>query len=166
MNRLLGYFFAMAFCWHSPIHIAAQDDLSEIGGDLGRNDAGEITFVDLTRTGADDRVFDSISKLTQLESLNLTGTKITDAGLQKLPVLQNLKYVELGGTNVTDIALASLAKQTSLEHIGLDGTHVTDDGIAAIKHLPNLDRLILGAKPTEAFALVMPPQRAADRAPR
>ena len=79
----------------------------------------------------------SLSDLTNLTSLHLSGTGLSD--ISPLSDLTNLTYLELSGTNLSDISpLSDLTNLTSLE---LWQTSVSD--ISAVSDLTKLQRLLL-----------------------
>ena len=93
--------------------------------------------LDLDDTGATDAGLASIAGLTNLTRLNLDGTAVTDAGLIHLRGLKNIKRLVLSGTAVTDAGLRQLSNLTTLRSLIVGRTAVTAEGIAELtKTLP------------------------------
>ncbi|WP_146517810.1 hypothetical protein Pla52nx_000321 [Stieleria varia] len=90
---------------------------------------------------------DSLDRLNQLESLDLTRT-VLDYG--SMPWLRNarLKWFSAAHTRFSDPALADLCQCTQLRHIDLERTAVTDKGIQLLSQLPNLRYVKLHRTPT------------------
>ena len=116
------------------------------------------------RSGADPRIFESISHLTGLEILTLFSTGITDEGLEHLRPLRSLKGLELMetsigsrglavlkdlpaleylqlGTGATDADLKQIAQVSSLRWLNIVGGRMWGPGLAELAKLPRLERL-------------------------
>ncbi|MSQ96825.1 MAG: tetratricopeptide repeat protein [Gemmataceae bacterium] len=86
----------------------------------------------------------SLSALTQLEYLDLTGSSVTDTGLAQLRVLPNLLVLRLGSCHgITDHGLAHIAALPHLEGLVLAGCLVTDHGLIHLSRLKKLADLSL-----------------------
>jgi len=90
-----------------------------------------------SRTGADPRIFESISRLTGLKILTLFGTGITDEGLECVRPLRSLRGMELLQASISNRGLAVLQDLPALEYLELD-TGLTDAGLRQIAQMPNL----------------------------
>jgi hypothetical protein len=81
----------------------------------------------------------SLSGLTNLENLSLTGPGIGDAGLKHLASLTNLKYLQIGGsTNLTDNGLKHLANMRRLDSLTIGDSRITERGLAHLYPLKTL----------------------------
>ena len=70
--------------------------------------------------------------------------KAWNAGLQPLSRLINLQRLELGGTPLGDDALSHVAGLTKLRELGLSQTDISNSGLTHLQHLSNLKKLNLG----------------------
>jgi hypothetical protein len=80
-----------------------------------------------------DRDLETVSKLSRLHSLDLSGAPITDAGLEHLKALSRLDFLVLLNTAVTDSGLTHLEKLTSLRYVYLNQTAVTAQGVQRLQ---------------------------------
>jgi hypothetical protein len=113
------------------------DDLAGLS-ELGPNDlfwlsVGSEIYL---RTGADPRMFEPISRLTDLRILTLFSTGITDEGLEHLKPLRSLRGLELMQTSISSRGLAVLKDLSALEYLQLTG--VTDADLRQVAQLSNL----------------------------
>lgn len=116
---------------------------------------GQILQTDLGRveidlTGA-DKLTDSgmwkLTKLQQLQKVNLTGTNIGDEGLKALATLPQLKSLDLTQTNITNEGMKTLLAVRNLKFLGVAQTRVKNDGLATIGKMSNLKKLSIGFLP-------------------
>jgi hypothetical protein len=84
-----------------------------------------VDFVPVTDAG-----LVRLSRLSQLQVLDLAGTQVTDVGLDYLEKLAQLKNLNLECTSITDVGLEHLSDLTQLQVLDLVGTQVTDNGVA------------------------------------
>ena len=81
----------------------------------------------------------SLSGLTNMEDLTLTGSGIGDAGLKHLTTLTNLKYLQIqGGANLTADGLKHLANMRRLDSLFIGDSRITERGLAHLYHLKTL----------------------------
>ena len=74
-----------------------------------QDDAGEIIGVDLSNSWLTDADLESLARLPQLETINLSYTKITDPGLEHLRPSKTVKMLNLYYAEaVTDQGIAHL----------------------------------------------------------
>lgn len=66
--------------------------------------------------------WEHLSRLSQVETLNLTSTNITDADVPVLISMTGLKDLNISNTVLTDAALAHLAKLENLEILRMENT--------------------------------------------
>ncbi|MGH9420504.1 MAG: hypothetical protein ACRD3J_11050, partial [Thermoanaerobaculia bacterium] len=69
--------------------------IDELGGTAVRNDAGQITSVDLSGTWVTDADLGALASLSSLTRINLAHTRISDQGLHQLRPLQNITDLNL-----------------------------------------------------------------------
>jgi len=79
-----------------------------------------------------------LSRLENLERLDLSSSAVADEGLRHLGKLRKLKELILVDTKITDAGLANLAEVASLEVLRFDGTPVTDAGLPHLRALKKL----------------------------
>lgn len=82
--------------------------LEKLGARLERNEPGEVTAVDLSRSPITDAGLEHLRRLPQLQQLNLDGTRITDDGLVILKGLTNLRELDISDTQISDAGFAEL----------------------------------------------------------
>jgi hypothetical protein len=76
-----------------------------------------------------------ISRLSNLDSLELMATDITDEGLTYISTLPRLRYLSLRGCKITDAGLPSLRLCTSLRNVDVRDTLVTQRGKQMLKKM-------------------------------
>jgi hypothetical protein len=101
-----------------------------------------VPFVRLTPNGPHADELKLLERLSQLESVKLSGTGVTDAMLEHLRGLHQLKCVQLGGCHqITDAGLEHLKGLSQLRELDLSETQVTVAGIARLSGLSQLRRI-------------------------
>lgn len=85
----------------------------------------------------------TLSQLTQLRSLDLTGAELTDESTEELAKLRHLETLDLSETSIGDSSLCHIAKLTSLEWLDLAETLVTASGLKSLSTLRSLESLNL-----------------------
>jgi hypothetical protein len=81
----------------------------------------------------------SLSGLTNLEDLSLTGSGIGDAGLKHLAALTNLKHLQIqGSANLTADGLKHLANMRRLDSLFIGDSRITGQGLAHLYPLKTL----------------------------
>ncbi|KAG7390678.1 hypothetical protein PHYPSEUDO_007140 [Phytophthora pseudosyringae] len=97
------------------------------------------------------RGFQFISRLTQLEHLELGETALTDSGLLEIcNGVRNLKALNISNTEVSDSGTPGLAKLKDLRILRLDTPGITNRALANLSFLPHLERLdLFGANITD-----------------
>jgi hypothetical protein len=74
-----------------------------------------------------------VAKLTNLETLDLSGTGISDAGIAKLAALTHLKDLDIHWTNVSDAGLRHLCGMRTLRHVRAFSTKATSAGVGELR---------------------------------
>lgn len=98
----------------------------------------ELESLDLSGSNITDSGLVHLKGLVKLKSLDLSDTEITDAGLVHLKGLVKLESFNLGVAGISDVGLKHLQGLTSLTGLNLQDTEVTDEGVAELqKSLPN-----------------------------
>jgi Leucine-rich repeat (LRR) protein len=90
-----------------------------------------------------DADLNEISKLENLETLDLSFGEITNQALEHIMGLKKLQILDLRNTQINDAGLAMLEELTSLKHLYLTGCPITDDGLVHLRKL-NLESLYIG----------------------
>lgn len=94
----------------------------------------------LSGSGVNGSDCQSISRLTQLEKLDLSNTKISKGAIKVVSKIKSLRHLILANTEIKDAALDSL---TQLEILSLAQAHLWPPDIEKLKRLVNLKRLDL-----------------------
>ena len=148
---------------------ANPDWITDAGGTVTRDRAGNIIAVDLRASWVTDADMPQLAALLHLAQLDLSHTRITDHGLQQLknaPAItelnlyyaeqitdegmaavkgwKRLKRLNLRGTKVTDTTLEHLADVTTLEALDVGYAQITDVGLDRLTPLQNLRELTIG----------------------
>jgi F-box/leucine-rich repeat protein 14 len=87
-----------------------------------------------------DKGLASLTPLSNLRRLYIGGP-VTDIGLEHISRLRNLEELNISGSGVTDNGMAHLAKLTNLKSLFLFECPVTRKGLAALAGLTSLQRL-------------------------
>jgi Leucine-rich repeat (LRR) protein len=163
--------------WHRALALSAAQlpdaaiaaDIESQGGQVVRDQKGNIVEISLARTWATDADVEritgiktlkkldlsltyvsdagaaSIAKLTQLEELNLFAAEfLTDAAIAFFRGNSNLKVLNLRGTDVTDTSLEYVGRLTNLRSLDISFTQITDVGMEHLAPLSQLEALNVG----------------------
>jgi serine/threonine protein kinase len=101
-----------------------------------------IVFWDTDAVGDSD--LEIISRLRELEGLQLQRVPITDRGMPYVARISSLRWVSLSDTKLTPRGLVHLRGLANLENLGLGGLPVSDTVLRELKHFKRLKRLGLG----------------------
>ena len=101
-----------------------------------------FAYLDFSKVETDDRVFAVISKLTNLQALNLDGADLSNQGLKDLSNLRQLQYLYLSRSGITDRTLEWLPTG-SLEQLISNQTKISDRGLKSIQKCRDLRKLNL-----------------------
>jgi Leucine-rich repeat (LRR) protein len=105
-----------------------------------------------------DQDLSNVSKLENLETLDLSFGEITNQALAHIKELKKLQTLDLRNTQISDAGLAMLEELPSLKHLYLTNCPITDDGLVHLQKL-NLESLYVGGPPpihTEKGVLISP----------
>ncbi len=104
-----------------------------------------LRFLGLRLNPITSRALLSISRLPELEILQLTETRVSDKGLELLKNLKQLRSLSFGvydrGAPISDAGAAKLAGLSNLKRLSLNGTLITKEGLAQVAKLPKLEEL-------------------------
>jgi Leucine-rich repeat (LRR) protein len=95
-----------------------------------------------------DADLNEVSKLENLETLDLSFGEITNQALEHIKGLKKLKTLDLRKTQVNDAGLAMLQELPNLKHLYLTGCPITDDGLIHVQKL-NPESLYVGGFSTK-----------------
>jgi hypothetical protein len=90
-----------------------------------------------------DEDLKDVSKLADLQVLDLSYSEITNAGLQHLRGLKHLHTLDLRNTRIDDAGLQVLQHLKNLKRLYLTNCPVTDKGLVHLHELANLEELFL-----------------------
>lgn len=91
----------------------------------------------------EDEAMAAIGKLTRLRELSLINRRITDGGCAELSRLTALETLDLSGAGATNLEGLDAALLARLEKVDLSSTGLTNAGFARICRAPNLKVLVL-----------------------
>ena len=111
-----------------------------LGDDLFAN----VTAVYFVSPRVDDAGLEGLTRLAQLQWLDLSGTEISDSELQHLKGLSRLRGICLDNTTISDGGLEHLKGLTQLQTLWLNDTTISDSGLEHLKGLTQLCTLWLG----------------------
>jgi len=145
--------------------------ISELGGKVKRDQAGNVVSVDLRGSWIYDSQMIELARMARLEQLDLSHTRISDEGmlyLKTAPAItdlnlfyteqitdlginamrdwKHLKRLNLRGTRISDGALEVISHLTQLEALDIANTQVTDNGLDSLMTLVNLKELSVGRR--------------------
>ena len=103
----------------------------------------QIEFLDLADTRVGDKGLAHLSRLVHLKDLALTGMAISDAGLRSLDSCVELRALSLEETNLTDEGLLGLTTLPELEWLNLSGTRITGAGLRQLARCSQLRTLVV-----------------------
>ena len=102
-----------------------------------------LTDLSLEGTSINGTGFSTLTKLKNVQWLNLWDTKITDEGLREIARLKSLTHLPIGRTEITDAGIQHLSGMPNLLYLGLRGTKISNHGIRTLCSLPKLIELNL-----------------------
>jgi Leucine-rich repeat (LRR) protein len=123
----------------------STDWITDAGGIVTKDRAGNITAVGLRSSWVTDADLARLAALPHLARLDLSHTRITDHGLQQLknaPAIEdlNLYYAE----QITDEGMPALKGWKKLKRLDLRGTRITDTTLEHLANMPTLEWLDIG----------------------
>ncbi len=139
----------------SAVHLDVLDQFTHLeglyldGSVRNRNDLaqlrfpGDLRYLSLARTAADDLTCSIIARLRELQRLWLADTRVTDRGVAALRALRKLRWLDLSRTAITDQATLYLAEMTQLRVLRLAYTRLSNEGARRLSKLEGLKRLDL-----------------------
>ena len=105
----------------------------------------QLESLDLRKTNVDDAALEHLSQLHTLRILKLEYNKqLTDKALEHIAGLTQLSELDLAFVPVTDRSIESLTQLTSLTKLYLYGTLISDEGLRRLPELPELEVLYVG----------------------
>jgi hypothetical protein len=143
----LAFFFAAAPGW-----------IDDLGGRVEQSPDGQIIAVNLRASWVTDGDLLELTRIPQLQRVDLSQTRITDQGLAYLKTATNLREVNLAyAEKIGDPAHAVVKQWKNLQKLNLRGTVIADETAASAASLPELEVLdladtIVGDVGVEALA--------------
>jgi Leucine-rich repeat (LRR) protein len=103
-----------------------------------------IVGMDLSKCRITDKELKQLMAFKELRTLNLSWNQfLTDAGLKELTKLQNLQSLDLRYNRITDSGLKHLKAIKTLQTLKLDYTQITDAGIKELRDFKNLKTIYI-----------------------
>lgn len=131
-----------ALCMASSLLAVDPAGIARLGGKVERDSAGRIVAVNLRGSWINDAEMAELSRLPDLERLDLSHTRITDEGMLNLmsaPKISDLKlfYSEW----ITDQGMSAIKGWKHLKRLDVRGTRISDGTIEIVSHMPGLEAL-------------------------
>jgi hypothetical protein len=105
----------------------------------------QLESLDLRKTNVDDAALKHLSQLNSLRILKLEyNQQLTDKALEHIAGLTQLSELDLAFVPVTDQSIESLTQLTSLTKLYLYGTLISDEGLRRLPELSELEVLYVG----------------------
>lgn len=105
----------------------------------------QLESLDLRKTNVDDAALEHLSQLNTLRVLKLEyNQQLTDKALEHVAGLTQLSELDLAFVPVTDQSIESLTQLKSLTKLYLYGTLISDEGLRRLPDLPELEVLYVG----------------------
>ena len=105
----------------------------------------QLESLDLRQTNVDDAALTHLSQLNSLRILKLEyNQQLTDKGLAHIAGLTQLSELDLAFVPVNDQSIESLTQLKSLTKLYLYGTLISDEGLRRLPELPELEVLYVG----------------------
>ncbi len=112
---------------------------------IAPNFFNKVEYVSVSKdtllTSIDDRVLQTICRLSSLRHLNLKGVPNSQLKLYRLSKLTHLETIALDDTDTTDDQVAALGQQKELKCLRLSGTPITDQSMTVVASFPKLASL-------------------------
>ena len=131
---------------HCNPKVKGDEGLAYIGKCLGLKRLG-MGYSVITDEG-----FSSLSKLENLEDIDLSGTPIS-GNLRVLLKMRTLRKLNLGDTHVGDDVLSTIGELKSLKDLYLSNTAISDDGLERISKHESLETLAISGTRISAKGL-------------
>ena len=93
--------------------------------------AADIIEADLSNTKITDQSLETLSKFSNLQSLNLSKTQIEGRAIDQLALLEHLESLNLYGTLLSTERVTQLSKLTQLKRLYLFQTDLYEDSVIA-----------------------------------
>lgn len=94
---------------------------------------GRVTHLRLIWRHTPQPAVAEIGKLSEMQSMDMTGSTLTDETLAQLKGLQKLRSFSFCNTQVTDEGLMQLDKLSSLQWVWVTKRAITQDGVDKLK---------------------------------
>jgi len=141
----------------TPEEKAVRERVTQLGGTCTNNREGKIIGVRIENNELSLADVQMIAKLTDLESIRMTGPSVTDEYVEAISGLTKLKSVDIENSNITDKSLEILKTLPEIETLSLRrNVEFTDQAIALFAEFPNLKTLNIlynGFSPASLFGL-------------
>ncbi len=92
----------------------------------------KLKVLKMTQTGSTDECLAELSRLHDLEVLDLSNCPISAEGVRHLVELKNLRVLSLYATLVDDDCVVHLKKIPRLQQVDIEHTRMTPDGVLAL----------------------------------
>lgn len=131
------------------VQAAAVTDIERSGGSVIQIH-GKVLRVKLAGARVNESLLTHISRLPDLEELNLHATTMTGEEFRSLSKLSNLRILDLGSTRNASAGFKFLTGLTRLQILRLSNTDVGDAELKLLQQLPDLLELeVIGTQVTE-----------------
>ena len=119
-----------------------RERTKQLGGTIRKNQAGRIIGIVIENNELTVEDMQAIAKLSDLETIRITGPSVTDDYVKAISNLTKLKSVDIENSNITDESLEILKALPQIETLALRrNLAFTDKAIQLFAEFPNLKTL-------------------------
>jgi len=118
------------------------DWISRLNGKVERDPAGRIVAVNLRGAWINDAEMIELTRMPDLERLDLSHTRISDEGMLNLKPAPKIKELKLFYSEwITDQGMTAIKGWKNLKRLDVRGTRVSDGVVEIVSHMPWLEAL-------------------------
>ena len=119
-----------------------RERTEQLGGTIRKNQAGRIIGIVIENNELTVEDMQAIAKLSDLETIRITGPSISDEYVEAMSSLIKLKSVDIFNSNITNQSLEILKTLPEIETLSLQrNVRFTDEAVALFTEFPKLQTL-------------------------
>src|SRR5262245_32735514 len=125
-----------------PLVAADPGWIAKLGGKIERDNAGRIVGVNLRGSWINDVEMIELTRLPDLERLDLSHTRISDEGMLNLKAAPKIKELKLFYSEwITDQGMTAIKEWKHLKRLDVRGTRISDGTLEIVSRMPGLEAL-------------------------